>query len=96
MIAIAQPARRSKLKWQHRFLEVLPAIRRQARHAFHSLDAERSDDAIAEVIANAYCGFCRLVQAHPAKVAYATPLAHYAIAQYWAGRRVGASLGATS
>ena len=74
------------------FLVLLPLIRRIARHAFGGLSAEHKADAIQEVIASAYVAYVRLVQRGKQQVAYATPLAHYAVAQYRSGRRVGCSL----
>jgi hypothetical protein len=43
-------------------------------------------------VANTYVAFARLVARGKEGVAYATPLARYAIAQYRAGRRVGSNL----
>ena len=78
--------------WPARFLVLLPLIRRIARHAFRRLPREEQDDAIQEVIASAYVAFGRLVLRGKEDVAYATPLAMYAVAQYRAGRRVGSRL----
>jgi hypothetical protein len=44
---------------------------------------------VAEVVANACCRFARLVRAGKEDLAYATPLANFAIRQVIAGRRVG-------
>ena len=68
---------------------MLPLIRSQARLAFRRLRPELKDELVQEAVANAYCRFSRLVRAGKADLAYATPLANYAIRQVIAGRRVG-------
>jgi hypothetical protein len=78
--------------WPTRFLVLLPLIRRIARYAFRRLPREERDDAVQEVIANSYVAFTRLVRRGKEDVAYATPLALYAVAQYRSGRRVGSRL----
>lgn len=74
------------------FLALLPAIRRQARVAFRGEPAERRGELVAEVIANCWVAFRRLVERGLMQVAYATPLARFAIRQVRDGRRVGARL----
>ena len=71
------------------FLAMLPAIRRSAQVAFRKLPPELRHDLIAEVVANSYVAFARLVERGQADRASATPLARYAIAQVRVGRRVG-------
>ena len=91
MIAPVQ-AKRSQLvgpQHQEQFLEMLPQIRSQACRAFRRLRRELQEDLIQEVIANAFCAFVSLVRRGRANVAYATPLANFAIRQAIAGRRVG-------
>jgi hypothetical protein len=72
-----------------RFLEMLPRIRHRARRAFRMIRPERKAELIQEAIANAYCAFAALVQRGKSDVAYATPLANFAIRQVIAGRQVG-------
>ena len=74
---------------QEQFHTMLPQIHRQARSAFRRLDAEARDELVAEVIANAYCAFVRLAERGKAEIAYAVPLANFAIRQVLDGRRVG-------
>ena len=74
---------------QKQFLEMLPLIRSRAGSAFRKLDPESREDLIEEVVANAYCRLVRLVRHGKASLAYATPLADFAIRQAIAGRRVG-------
>jgi hypothetical protein len=93
MIAITkQPRQTFTAQQNERFLEMLPLIRRQARQAFRRLLPELKDELLQEVIANAYCRFSRLVRTGKADLAFATPLADFAIRQVLAGRRVGTKL----
>lgn len=78
--------------WHHRFLQILPAIRRQATASFRKADPAAREEAVQEVIANALVAYARLVDQEKEHVAFATPLAGYAIAQVRAGRQVGSRL----
>ena len=90
MIAITKERRQAATAQSNeRFLDMLPLIRSQARLAFRRLRPELKDELIAEVIANAFCAFVALVSRGNANIAYATPLANFAIRQVIAGRRVG-------
>jgi hypothetical protein len=90
MITIAKPLHEDvKARENHRFVEMLPRIRRQASVAFRRLRPDHKDELIQEVVANAYCAFVRLVDRGKADLAYATPLAKFAIWQVTAGRQVG-------
>ena len=75
-----------------KFLSLLPAIREQARFAFRNEKPERRQELTAEVIANCWAAFVRLVERGLIDVVYPTPLAGYAIKQVRDGRRVGAKL----
>ena len=77
---------------QGQFLTMLPMIRRQAYIAFRGQRPEVKEELVAEVIANAYCAFVRLIRQGKQSVAFPTPLAQYAIRQVRSGRRVGCSL----
>ncbi len=77
-----------------RFLDLLPSIRRQARFAFRRWAEEAREEAVQEVIANAFVALARLIEQGKASLAYATPLAQYAISQVRAGRRVGGKISA--
>ncbi len=101
MIAFARPTdlrnsprgtRRLSPRHQQRFLQLLPQIEQQARVAFRGLGSEQRQELIAEVIANAYVAFARLVQRGIEDSIYATPLAQFAIRQVRTGRRVGGKL----
>ena len=94
MIAMRKPNRRqnSTPAWHARFLELLPGIRRYARHAFRRLSLETREDLLQEVIANCLVAFVRLVARGKIDIAYSTPLAMFAVRQVLAGRRVGTRL----
>lgn len=72
-----------------RFLAMLPLIQRLASAAFRSRGPEARAEAVQEVVASAYVAFVRLVELGKEQLAYATPLALYAIRQVLRGRRVG-------
>ena len=93
MIAITKQPRQTFTAQQNdRFLEMLPLIRSNARLAFRRLQPEHKNELVQEVVANAYCAFSALVSRGKANLAYATPLANYAIRRVRAGRRVGTKL----
>jgi hypothetical protein len=90
MISITKQSRQATNAQQHEhFLKMLPRIRRQAGLAFRRLRPEPKRELIQEVIANAYLAFARLVRRGREGLAFATPLANFAIRQALAGRRVG-------
>ncbi len=75
-----------------RFAELLPAITRHACCAFRRLGPEAREEAVQEVAANAFRAFQRLVQLGKEDLAYATPLAMYAVRQVRAGRTIASRL----
>jgi RNA polymerase sigma factor (sigma-70 family) len=78
--------------WHAKFLELLPGIQRYARHAFRNLWPEVQADLTQEVIANCLVAFVHLVDRGKGDIAFATPLAMFAVRQVHAGRRVGTRL----
>jgi len=90
MIATARRLRARTL--QARFLELLPHILAQAQVAFRKEKPERREELIAEVQANCFAAFVRLMNRGLDDVIYPTPLAQYAIRQVRSGRKVGSSL----
>ena len=74
------------------FLRLLPPIHRFARHAFRRLDPDAREEAIQEVVANAFAAYRRLIERGKANVIAPAPLARYAITQTRSGRRVGGQL----
>ena len=94
MIAFAKPPKR-KEKSNHddaAFEAMLPAIRRQAKRAFPGVRSELIEELVAEVIANAFVAFRRLVERDKADLAYPSVLAKYGIKQVRVGRKVGSKL----
>ena len=75
--------------WHDRFIRLLPDIRRHAGILLRSLTPQVREEAIDDVLAHALVGYIRLVELGKEDLAYATPLARYAVAQNRAGRRVG-------
>jgi hypothetical protein len=90
MIAFARRENSQAPTWQAGFLELLPDIRNQLRFQFRRLRAEEQAEAMAEAVANAAIAYWRLHQQGRVDLAYPTPLARFAAAQYRAGRRTGA------
>ena len=74
------------------FLSLLPRIREHAGFAFRTQPPERREELVAEVVANAFVAFTRLVKRGLSRLAYATPLAKFAIRKVRAGHRVGCKL----
>lgn len=88
MIAVAKQAVHAESLYES-FLEMLPAIQRYARHAFRGQDPVEREELIAEVVADALVAFRRLTELGKSRLAYATPLAMYAVRHVRSGRRVG-------
>jgi len=88
MIAFANQIQPNESK-HAAFLEMLPRIINYARVAFRGLDPDAKEDSLAEVIANCFVAYSRLVQLGKEDVVYPTVLALYAIRQFRDGRRVG-------
>jgi len=78
--------------WQHQFLALLPSIRRHAKLRFRNVSPELREELVQEVIARTLLDYLRLVERGKEHVAFAGPLARYAVAQVQAGRRVGGRL----
>jgi hypothetical protein len=76
------------------FLSLLPAIRRHARVALRHQETEAREEAVNATIAHAWAAFVRLFELGRAEVAYAGPLAAYAIARVREGRSIGNRLNA--
>ncbi len=87
--AQARSRRVSNSQEQDHFLTLLPAIRQRAGAAFRHWSVDAREEAVQEVVANAYVAYARLVELGKVDVAYATPLAEFAVRQFRDGRRVG-------
>jgi hypothetical protein len=94
MVALTQqkPSRRSDLAWQDLFLQMLPTIHQHAQICFRRLTPELREECIQEAICNACCAVARLAELGKLDLAYAGPLAHFAVSQVKAGRKVGGRL----
>ena len=75
-----------------RFVAMLPRIYSQARMAFRHIPRDAKQEMIAEVVANAFCAFLRLVERNRVDRIFPTALAKYAIRQVRSGRCVGGRL----
>jgi hypothetical protein len=73
-------------------LALLPDIYSQVCYAFRRLSGERREEAVQEALANAMVAYRRLAELGKTGVAYATPLASYAVKQVVSSRQVAASL----
>lgn len=87
-----RPAAKSKAAWHAGFMALLPDIYRHIRFAFRRLESERREEATQEALANALVAYVRLHELGKTDVAYATPLANYAVRQVCSGRQVGCRL----
>jgi hypothetical protein len=74
------------------FLEMLPTIQRIANYTFRQTHRAAREEFVAEVIANAFSAFQRLLERGNAELAYPTPLARFAVKQVHAGRHLGSKL----
>jgi hypothetical protein len=92
MIRIASQSKSATPAWHQAFMALLPRICHYARFAFRGLDPESREEALQCVVTSAMAAYVRLVQRGKADVAYAAPLALYAIKQYRDGRCLGSSL----
>ena len=87
MICIAEHQKLSD--WHAGFLAMLPRIQKSARFAFRHRRPEAREEAVQEVLANAWRAYVRLAQLDKLSLAYPTVLARYAIVQVNDGRQMG-------
>jgi hypothetical protein len=97
MIAFARPFQQksvanSKPAWHAGFMALLPDIRNHIRFAFRRMQPDRREEAIQAALANALVAYIRLHELGKTDVAYASPLANYAVRQVCDGRQVGCPL----
>jgi hypothetical protein len=76
--------------WRDRFARMLPAICRHAHMCFRNLPVEARMDAVQEAVASAFVAYSRLVKLGKEDLAYATPLAQFAVRRVRAGRTISA------
>ncbi len=88
---IASPKKlRPKLTAEHqrRFVTaMLPKVTRVARQTFSDLDREAKEEAVAEVIATAFCMYVGLVERGKESLAYPSVLAAYSVRRVRVGRK---------
>jgi hypothetical protein len=72
---------------RNRFLAMLPQIKKVLSFAFRELSKEARREATQDCIAAAWAAYRRLVERGRESIAYPTPLASYAVKQFWSGRR---------
>jgi hypothetical protein len=77
---------------QEAFLHLLPRIRRDIRYAFRGLHSEARQEAVQEAIVLAFVAYVRLCQSGKEHLAFAGPLARYAVAHVRAGRKAATRL----
>src|SRR6185312_5412923 len=97
MITFAKPLRgkpfvKPQPPWHAGFMALLPDIRRHVRFAFRRLQPDRREEAMQESLANALVAYVRLYELGRTAVAYASPLASYAVRQVCCGRQVAGRL----
>jgi len=93
MIAISkQTSQSAQVQGDEQFLQMVPAITRYARLAFRNLQPQDREEATSEVVCSAFCAFRRLARLGKQHLAFATPLARFAVAHFRGGRRVGNKL----
>jgi len=85
----SRPSPRQPPSSNHPFLYLLPLIQKIAQSRLHRLQTADRDDAIQEVVANAFVAYTKLMLSGGEKRAFATPLANFGVRQYWEGRKVG-------
>jgi len=92
MITIHEVPTATEPAWHEGFLALLPSIYDRVRFAFRALRPEAKQEAIQGSLANAAVAYSRLHEQGRADIAYATPLANFAVRQFLAGRQVGNQL----
>ena len=91
MIAVAhrRKAKAASVRQNDLFVSMLPQIVDQAEYAFRQVPAGVGEELVQETIAQAYAMFVRLCHRGKTSLAYATPLAKFAIRHVREGRRIG-------
>ena len=74
------------------YLAMLPRLTAYLQSAFGRFQPEQREDALQETVASAYVAFARLCERNRSRFGVPRSLARYAVAHWFAGRRVGSSL----
>jgi hypothetical protein len=85
-------AKESTHQQYDKFIAMIPVITRYSATCFRHLDAEAREDAVAEIVANCFRAYVRLVELNKEDLVYPAVLASFAVRQYRDGRRVGSKL----
>lgn len=75
--------------WQAHFMSMVPQIRRRAKHAFRVCTAELREEITAQVVADSFIWFRRLVELGRVDDAHANALARFSIKRIGSGIEVG-------
>jgi hypothetical protein len=75
--------------WHHRFLALMPAVRRCAEFSFRTLRPDLRREMVDEAVVNALAAFARLVKRGKEDLAFPSSLAEYAVKQVRQGREIG-------
>lgn len=78
-------------EWQLRFTSMLPKIQRLARRAFRSCSAELRDELVAQVVADTFIWYRRLVERGREGDAHPTVLVAFSVKRVGGGLQVGSS-----
>ena len=83
MIAIRNSSKPDDVvpEWHHRFLALVPAVRRSAEFSFRKLRPDLRKEMVDEVVVNALVAFARLVKLGREELAFPSSLAEYAVKQ---------------
>ena len=74
------------------FPAMLPRLTAYLQSAFGRFQPEQREDTLQETVASAYVAFARLCERNRSRFGVPRSLARYAVAHWFAGRRVGSSL----
>lgn len=77
---------RSSDAWQHKFVEIMPRLKRQLAIAFGRLPPELREEAVQEGIVNCLRAFVRLHKQDRLEAAFPSSLARFAVLQGCSGR----------
>ena len=86
--------KKAPTEWHAGFMSLLPQIKNYAEYAFRRLDPESREEAIQCCIVAAMFAYTQLVDQGKSDIAYAGPLAMYAIRRFRMGRRFGERMNA--
>jgi hypothetical protein len=89
MIAFHDSSKLNDSAWHHRFMAMLPALRRAACFRFRHLSPSRKREVIDDVVGTCCAFYARLVEKGEEKRAHFSSLVTFAAAQLGQGRQIG-------